>query len=49
MWFTCASLKSLRVCYFKDLKKIRVVQKGGDICIPMADSCWGFTENDKVL
>ena len=26
----------------------REVQKGGDICIPMADSCWGFTEN-KIL
>ena len=23
------------------------VQKGGDICIPMADSCWGLTENNK--
>ena len=21
----------------------------GDICIPMADSCWGLTENDKIL
>ena len=21
------------------------VQKGGDICIPMADSCWGMREN----
>ena len=27
----------------------REVQKGGDICIPMADSCWGLTENDKIL
>ena len=25
----------------------REVQKGGDICIPMADSCWGLTENKK--
>ena len=25
----------------------REVQKGGDICIPMADSCWGLTENQK--
>ena len=25
------------------------VQKGGDICIPMADSCWGLTENNKIL
>ena len=24
-------------------------QKGGDICIPMADSCWGLTENNKIL
>ena len=23
----------------------REVQKGGDICISMADSCWGLTEN----
>ena len=26
----------------------REVQKGGDLCIPMADSCWGLTEN-KIL
>ena len=26
----------------------REVQKGGDICIPMADSCQGLTEN-KIL
>ena len=25
----------------------REVQKGGDICIPMADSCCGLTENNK--
>ena len=24
-------------------------QKGGDVCIPMADSCWGLTENSKIL
>ena len=24
-------------------------QKGGDICIPMADSRWGLTENNKIL
>ena len=24
------------------------VQKGGDICIPMADSCWGLIEK-KIL
>ena len=24
-------------------------QKGGDICTPMADSCWGLTENNKIL
>jgi len=24
-------------------------QKGGGICIPMADSCWGSTENSKIL
>ena len=23
--------------------------KGGNICIPMADSCWGLTENNKNL
>ena len=27
----------------------REVQKGGDICIPMADSCGGLTENSKIL
>ena len=27
----------------------REVQKGEDICIPMADSCWGLTENSKIL
>ena len=27
----------------------REVQKGGDICIPMADSCGGLTENNKTL
>ena len=26
----------------------REVQKGGDICILKADSCWGLTEN-KIL
>ena len=25
------------------------VQKGGDICILKADSCWGLTENNKIL
>ena len=25
------------------------VQKGGDIFIPMADSCFGLTENNKIL
>ena len=24
-------------------------QKGGDICLPMADSCWGLTEKSKIL
>ena len=24
-------------------------QRGGDGCIPMADSCWGLTENNKTL
>ena len=27
----------------------REVQKGGDLCIPMADSDWGLTENNKIL
>ena len=27
----------------------REVLKGGDICIPMADSCGGLTENNKIL
>ena len=27
----------------------RKVQKGGDICIPMANSCWCLTENNKIL
>ena len=27
----------------------REVQKGGDICIPMADSCSDLTENNKIL
>ena len=26
----------------------REVQKGGDICIPMADSCSCLTENNKI-
>ena len=25
----------------------REVQKGGDICIPVADSCWGLTEKKQ--
>ena len=27
----------------------REVKKGGDICIPIADSCLGLTENNKIL
>ena len=27
----------------------REVQKGGDICILLADSCGGLTENSKIL
>ena len=23
--------------------------KGGDICVPIADSCCGLTENNKIL
>ena len=25
----------------------REFQKGGDICIPMADSCWGWQKTTK--
>ena len=25
------------------------MQKGGDICIAIADSSWGFIENSKIL
>ena len=27
----------------------RQFQKEEDICIPMADSCWCLTENNKIL
>ena len=27
----------------------REVQEGGAICIPVADSCWCLTENNKIL
>ena len=27
----------------------REVQEGGDICIPMANSCCSLTENNKIL
>ena len=27
----------------------RELQKGGVICIPMADSCLGLTEDNKIL
>ena len=27
----------------------REAQEGGGICMPMADSCWGLTENTKIL
>ena len=27
----------------------REVHMGGDVCMPMADSCWGLTENSKIL
>ena len=27
----------------------REVQVAGDICIPMADSCWSLTENNNFL
>ena len=28
---------------------LKKVQKVGDICIPMADSCWSLTEHNKIL
>ena len=45
-------LKQGLCIYLKDLEGEgdgRMVQKGGDICVPMADSCWGLTENNKIL
>ena len=27
----------------------RKIQKGGDISIPMADSCWQLKENNKIM
>ena len=27
----------------------REVQEGGDKHIPVADSCWGLTENNKIM
>ena len=27
----------------------REVEKGGDICVPMADSCGGLIENNKIM
>ena len=27
----------------------REVQEGGDMCVPMADSCWYLAENNKIL
>ena len=27
----------------------REFPEGGDICIPMADLCWGLPENNKIL
>ena len=29
--------------------KQKKFQKGVDICIPIADWCWGLTENNKIL
>ena len=38
----------------QELKKVLYMDVGltyiyGDICIPIADSCWGLTENKKIL
>ena len=27
----------------------REVREGGDVCLPVADSCRGLTENSKIL
>ena len=27
----------------------REVQRGGDICVPMADSCWCLAETNTIL
>ena len=27
----------------------REVQEGGDICVPMADSCWYMAETNMIL
>ena len=27
----------------------REVQEGGDICVPMADSCWYMAETNTIL
>ena len=31
------------------IKSLEYSQKGGGICIPMADSCWGLIENKKSV
>ena len=31
------------------MKDGREIQEEGDMCIPMADSCRGLTENNKIL
>ena len=33
----------------REVKKGEDLKKGEDICRPMADSCWGLTENNKIL
>ena len=48
-------LRKLKQGLFKNLEwwygegDGRGFQKGGDIYVPMADSCWGLTENSKIL
>ena len=35
--------------FYDNLGDGREVQGGGDICIPMADSCWCMAETHRIL
>ena len=41
-WHGCPS-------FFRSQLRCHHPHKRGDICIPMADACWGLTENNKIL